>query len=227
MDNSTAFGSYGNIDILNSNTYCNSSGIDGEWYIALTGDGTDAISLNLDTNLDSGAVYTINFFDRFCNPFNSYTPEPIIIGLSTSDTVFGDLIFITQSLPTNTWNLRTFSFTAPNNGEFITAKVFGGNLGGTWIQLDGFSFNEPTITHEIVSETFNIYPNPAKNLIYFENFKSLQSLKIYDLNGKIVFFQEYVERKVNIERLKNGIYVMEVKNIDNQILINKLIVHSE
>ena len=61
MDNSTAFGSYGNIDILNSNTYCNSSGIDGEWYIALTGDGTDAISLNLDTNLDSGAVYTINF----------------------------------------------------------------------------------------------------------------------------------------------------------------------
>ena len=58
MSNTYAFGTYGDMDIINTNTYSGAAQ-KGSWFVAFTGGGTDAISMELsltqflhyDTNL--------------------------------------------------------------------------------------------------------------------------------------------------------------------------------
>lgn len=54
----------GDMDIITSNAYCGLAQ-NGAWYVALTGSGTDAISLKLSSPLSAGQTYTISFYDRF------------------------------------------------------------------------------------------------------------------------------------------------------------------
>jgi hypothetical protein len=84
MLNTNAFGTYGDMDIVNTSTY---SGLaqDGSWYVALTGGGSDAIAMELSSPLIAGKTYTISFYDRGSTGF---TPQPIQIGVSNSNSSF-------------------------------------------------------------------------------------------------------------------------------------------
>ena len=73
MSNSTAFGSWGgggptggDMDIYNSIIYCGMAQ-SGNWCVALTSGGTDAISLQLSSPLNTGTNYIITFYDRSCS----------------------------------------------------------------------------------------------------------------------------------------------------------------
>ncbi len=136
MPNTTAFGSYGDMDIITSATY---SGLaqSGNWYVAFTGSGTDMIAMQLSAPLVPGNSYTIRFYDRGAN---GYTPYPFQIGLSTSNTSFGTAIYTAPAAPTlGVWTPRTFTFTAPNNGQYITCTMTAGGL-GDWAHTDNFTF---------------------------------------------------------------------------------------
>lgn len=148
MNNCTGFGSYGDLDIIRTCNWCASGAIDGNWYVALTGDNSDAISLKLDAPLIIGNEYTISFYDRFCMSYSGAgnSPSPINIGLSMVNSQFGELLYETTNLADGNWNLRTFTFTAPNNGQYITVQIPEGTLNYTWVQLDAFSFGISSVT---------------------------------------------------------------------------------
>jgi len=136
MPNTTAFGTYGDMDIITTATY---SGLaqSGNWYVAFTGTGTDMIAMQLSGPLVSGNNYTIRFYDRGAS---GYTPYPFQIGLSTNSTSFGTAIYTTPVAPTiGVWTPRTFTFTAPNNGQYITVTMTAGGL-GDWAHTDNFTF---------------------------------------------------------------------------------------
>ena len=63
MANSVAFGTFGDIDIVTSGTYCGFRQ-SGCWYVALTGNGTDAFSMRLSAPLVTGNSYTMSFWDK-------------------------------------------------------------------------------------------------------------------------------------------------------------------
>ncbi|CAN5537264.1 hypothetical protein BH11BAC3_BH11BAC3_26090 [soil metagenome] len=136
MANSTGFGSTGNIDVIGSDTLCGPAQ-SGNWFIALTGGGTDIVSLKLSTPLLQDKSYIISFYDRTCLPFSQFS-YPLEVGASDVHDQFGSLIYLTP-VATTTWTLRTFLFKAPGNAQFITVKVRAGNTYGTWCQLDNFS----------------------------------------------------------------------------------------
>src|SRR3954468_22573577 len=69
MANTIAFGSYGDMDIITSTTWC-ASGHLSAWYVALTGSGTDAFSMQLNAPLVAGNTYSISFWDRGCWSFS-------------------------------------------------------------------------------------------------------------------------------------------------------------
>src|SRR3954471_1423316 len=71
MANSFSFGSYGDMDIIKSATYCGNAQ-SGNWFVAFTGGGTDAISLTLSAPLVAGGSYTVSFYDRGCNNWVPY-----------------------------------------------------------------------------------------------------------------------------------------------------------
>ena len=142
MSNSVAFGTDGNMDIITSSTYGPPE--DGNWYVALTGGGDDAMSLTLSNQLISGHQYTISFYDRWVNipnkkgqPTRSY---PVKIGLSTDSAAFGSTLYIGPNPIENTWSRRVFSFIAPFNAKFITVEIQGGSDSTSWINVDNFKF---------------------------------------------------------------------------------------
>jgi hypothetical protein len=149
MQNTNAFGTYGDMDIVNTATY---SGLaqDGSWYVALTGGGSDAIAMELSSPLIAGKTYTISFYDRGSTGF---TPQPIQIGVSNSNSAFGTAVYTAPLPEIAVWNKRTFTFTATGNFQYITVQLGGAYNIGEWAQVDNFSFvnSKNTILTGIIS----------------------------------------------------------------------------
>lgn len=135
-----SFGSYGDIDIIKSGSYGGGGAQDGTWYIGLTGGGTDIISMKLSQPLVQGKKYTISFYDR---KDNNYPVSPIQLGLSNDKGSFGAVICTTdETAILNKWTERIFTFSAPNNGQYITVQMTQGGI-QEWVNLDNFSFKNP------------------------------------------------------------------------------------
>lgn len=140
MANQFAFGSFGDMDIITSATWC-ALAQDRCWYVALTGSGTDAFSMTLSVPLVAGNSYTISFFDRGCWPVS----PPVQIGASMTNNTFGTVIYTAPTPTQGSWVQRTFTFTAPNNAPFITMQLTTGGL-GDWTHVDNFSFSSTPTT---------------------------------------------------------------------------------
>lgn len=140
----TAFGSYGDVDIISSATYGGIGAKSNKWYIALTGGKTDIVALELNSNLVKGKTYSISFYDR---KVLSYEATPIQIGLSDSKNDFGTVVYTGHSHPElNVWNKRVFSFVAPHNSKYITVQMPDGSI-SNWVNIDGFNFEN---TNDII-----------------------------------------------------------------------------
>ncbi len=71
--------------------------------------------------------------------------------------------------------------------------------------------------------SFSIFPNPAKNRITFKSENDIESVVVYDVNGKMMNLNNDFENGLNIEALSSGIYIVHV-NANNTISTQKLIV---
>ena len=225
MTNSTAFGNHngggvngGNMDIITSNTFCGAAQ-NGNWYVALTSGGTDAISLSLSSSLIAGNTYEISFYDRSCFPYTA--GSPIKIGVSTTNNTFGNLVFTAPTPVYNGgWTQRIFSFIAPISAAYITVTCDSINSSGPWTHVDNFTFTMPSSIQTIdEGDCIQIFPNPASNQLTikinlnkelrFNIFNSLgQSVK----NGNI----ESNSESIDISNLTNGIYSIELSS-ENKI----------
>ncbi|WP_299225706.1 alpha-amylase family glycosyl hydrolase [uncultured Psychroserpens sp.] len=87
--------------------------------------------------------------------------------------------------------------------------------------------NQPSTlsTETFASDTsFTIYPNPVDNS--FRTNKSIETLQIYDITGKIVksFTGEFTKNdSYNISDLKPSLYLIKIENSSGQTLTSKLI----
>ncbi|PHS65647.1 MAG: hypothetical protein COB12_07035 [Flavobacterium sp.] len=66
-----------------------------------------------------------------------------------------------------------------------------------------------------VSDNLNkivFYPNPSKNIIYFEN-DSFKYIEVYSING-ILIKKEIAENNLDISELYRGVYIMKIYNED-------------
>ncbi len=149
MSNTIAFGSFGDMDIITSATYCGLAQ-NGLWYVAFTGSGTDAITMGLSAPLTVGTSYTISFWDKGCWGTFATSSPAVEIGVSTVAGAFGTPVYVAP-LPTNgVWVNRTFTFTAPVAGAFITVQLPAGGL-GDWTQVDNFTFVTTTPTPPVTN----------------------------------------------------------------------------
>lgn len=138
VSNVTAFGNAEEIDLIQGNPY-GLAPTDGRWKLAIhrrfAPDGpVDAFALHLSSPVIAGQSYTLEF-DAHAE--TSFDPGlgPVEIGLSSSATSFGTLIFSTGNLSTTSWTRFTHSFVSPVNASYITVRV--GNT-ETWAHVDNF-----------------------------------------------------------------------------------------
>ena len=150
MSNTTAFGTTGNMDIITSTTWGGGSAQNGNWYVALTGFGTDMFAMELSTPLVIGASYTISFWDRSDVGF---TPTAILVGVSNSSTAFGTTVYTAPVAPTvNVWTQRTFTFVATTASQYITVQQSAGST-GNWAHVDNFVFENCILTPDLGPDT--------------------------------------------------------------------------
>ncbi len=133
-----AFGSYGDVDIIKSSTYGGGGAQDKEWYLGITGGGTDIIALSLTAPLVAGKTYSLSFYDR---KDNAHPVNHIQIGLSPINSNFGTAIYTATELPiAGIWTLRSFTFTASFNAAFITVQMPAGSI-SEWANIDNFAIS--------------------------------------------------------------------------------------
>ena len=107
-----------------------------------------------------------------------------------------------------------------------------------WVQerLDWMDINMPghcqiPLTDESIEDNglknFIMYPNPATNSISFQSGVALSEVKIFDLGGRVVLEKMGVSAETNsisISSLIQGVYIVNVKTIDGELLTRKLVV---
>lgn len=209
MSNSFAFGSFGgggsaggNMDIVTSSSYCGIAQ-NGNWYVALTGGGTDAISLTLSSPLVIGTNYTITFYDRMCAPYPSFA---IQVGASNVNNNFGNLLYTAAAPIVNgVWTQRTFSFTATISALYITVQC-NGIYSGQWTQIDNFSFTSSTPNPNVISKSEIILEMPnifsPNNDAINDHFLPIESKGID--KALLIIYNRWGEKLFESEDLNKG-----------------------
>lgn len=145
------------------------------------------------------------------------------------------------------------------SGEIIVSRNFGGaknetaydiistQNGGCIIAGESFSYTDtnlsniyllflnklgnPLQTSESRLYKANIFPNPAKNIVYINIISgkptTVFEIEIIDFTGRIIAKHKAIENfyPINTSNISNGIYVVRIK-IDNNIICKKLIINN-
>ncbi|AWH72946.1 hypothetical protein DCS32_01835 [Dokdonia sp. Dokd-P16] len=114
------------------------------------------------------------------------------------------------------------TFTVDNVGDNIITLTITDLSGNISTCSTVVTISDPTLsTEEIVAPSFEFYPNPTIDFIYFS--KEIQSLKIYDMSGKYVFSSSSVSKSFDVSRLPSGLYILEIKGTDSKTVLKKMI----
>ena len=95
--------------------------------------------------------------------------------------------------------------------------------------FDAVNVTFVTCLVDIISQTLNspssiiIYPNPTSeklNIVFYSEIKSNFKLKVYDLIGKIVFsdiFLQADKKEIDLGKLAKGMYLMSLENETGEV----------
>ena len=70
-----------------------------------------------------------------------------------------------------------------------------------------------TDNNELIEQEFSFYPNPAKDIIHFEN---VEQVWIYTVDGQLVYSNKNGINQLNVNFLNKGIYM--VRMLDNNVI---------
>lgn len=82
---------------------------------------------------------------------------------------------------------------------------------------------ENTEMNSYFSEEFYVFPNPVSEELYFASPEQHYDVSIYDLTGKLLLYQQNVNKKIDLSGFSRGIYIakFERQNFRKSLLISK------
>lgn len=128
---------------------------------------------------------------------------------------------------TEAFNLLELSYTGPYDELRKTASYSHGNI------CSNTDKAAPVITDNQIFKLTKVYPMPlgnALNLEFYAGTEQQVHIKIFDVNGKVVFFETvealagYNQLNQRIENISPGIYQLQVQASEGRILGNKKLV---
>ena len=135
MSNAVAYGVGNELDIMQTSCPYGPSQ-NGTWFAALAfPSGSDAFTMKLSAPLAMGSTYLMRFYDKgdvvCCAP-----GMPVVIGISTVAGAGGTVVYTGPTPTGGVWNLRCFSFVAPNAGQYVSVSTAGPTR---WSHVDNFA----------------------------------------------------------------------------------------
>ncbi|MFA6403471.1 MAG: T9SS type A sorting domain-containing protein [Salinivirgaceae bacterium] len=134
------------------------------------------------------------------------------------------------------WDLLVWNYQYQTINEFSTTnKIMGTTYSywnyGKWNPLYHYAYFYPDyigIDTEELTYSLQVYPNPAKEVLYIQfqnNTKSITFLNLYDATGRMVYKQSLnnlnSEYKIPLPNLKSGLYFL-VLEADKEIITRKI-----
>jgi hypothetical protein len=127
-------------------------------------------------------------------------------GISITDEIFCDLHFISNSIDPSeiSWSdMPTIREVADSEGAIFAPNLINGTVGGN----SGF---ENTIFSQLV-----IYPNPAKDFVMVRSTGELQSVRIFNNLGEVVYDKALTSKELMVSTsfFRPGLYLMKVQTM--------------
>lgn len=175
------------------------------------------------TQYDSITVISHVTIPNCCAPYDSVRYELV------SDTIIGLVIYHTEVSPAcdcygtcmDTVYLGKYN---PGNYRLICTQAFI----DTSVTLPYYKVNEIhfTVFENTVynlkinkGKNIKVYPVPATDLLYIVNIAGIYNYKIIDVTGRICLSGILRNNRIDISELRNGIYILRIK--DNNSVIAK------
>lgn len=166
----------------------------------------------------------------FIGSETGYTDEIVVKG----DIGNGNEVLGTASFPRGEWftlinvidlyekTLRVFL-----NGDLVLNLTYPditdrANLGAidffsanasNEMYVDNVIFAEGSLsTHAFSTESFSVYPNPIKDVLYVQSKTAVDAITVYDLLGKVVLQSEpgTMSPSINTSSLNSGVYLVKI-----------------
>ncbi len=68
---------------------------------------------------------------------------------------------------------------------------------------------------------FRLYPNPARDRIYFRSEENILSVDIYALDGRLVYADKLLDQPqgaISVENLPQGLYLLQARTSDGYVI---------
>jgi hypothetical protein len=132
--------------------------------------------------------------------------------------LFYNSLYLGNDLPEyfNKYELDIAAIGLPNNinnGVNPAKKRYGnGELTLCNVGEDSVIIN--SIDNNVTQLKLNTFPNPVRDILYIENnfLFNDYSVKILDINGKVIFNKNNAPFKIDISGLNNGLYILVLEN---------------
>ena len=113
------------------------------------------------------------------------------------------------------------SYDGQNNISIAFKGIYGG---GNNLYIDDVDIREGSSTTytDNISDIIDIFPNPTKNMLYFNQKFSL--VKIYNMLGELSLVEEN-KHKIDVSILENGVYFIEVIINNGNVISDKIIIN--
>jgi len=162
----------------------------------------------IDVEVFNDTTYFRLFFKE-CAGFLAITPFDTIYQLSNTWPVVPNTIVVISIIDTNT--IDTLNCFYHSNIQVMDTFYIYNTLNTSEI--------------EIITKEMNIYPNPAKKLLNLKinNNLKIQTIELFDLNGRHVKTYKANERELSLKGLPPGQYLLEL-NTDKGKVTKKVIV---
>lgn len=170
--------------------------------------------------------------------FNKKTNENIILTTDSIGNTSSEILFLHD--PTNdsiiingtdtvdikyygqlTVAAGTFQdvYTSVDRRDSLTTLFFAPDVGyirqdsdgETILELKSYHVNVVTSSNQLQNLVFNIYPNPASEIIHITEFENFELMTIHDLSGKEILKQS-VTPQLDLRNFKKGVYFLSLTN---------------
>lgn len=160
------------------------------------------------------------------------TPDTAQDWTTVSNTVSGSTrtVVATRSLtggtgdtpiPNAAGNLDIF--VARGNNTLAISNHGSSNRGYATLPMAFDASLATSETNLMAPPRYNLYPNPAKEIVNFENADKIKSVEIFESTGRKVKTEQVDGKSINISDLKTGTYYLEKTLKDGSIVFEKLI----
>ncbi len=161
-----------------------------------------------------GLSTSINDFTSNENYFFLCTPDNVYASKNRGKT-WSNINKGLPQLPDNHWS----------GALLLDANTlyFGTNNYGVW-KRDISNLQLPDDPSEEV-KNFIVYPNPTKDLIYFQLPQNDvgETIEFINITGTVIYASEVNENKLNIKNIPAGLYIIKMKSAKNEVYISKVL----